>query len=654
MAGPKHTIHDTDEHFIIDPITRAIKNETHKKISIVICDHNSEVFTFSLPRHIEGHDMAKCNKVEIHFVNTHSTTKEKSADRYKVADFAVSPTDPEKILFSWTLDDKTTKYPGPLAFACHFNCIDELTEEVHYQWSTAANNTITVLDSIDLTPPEGEEATDLQEKTATPTKSTQVVSPDGSFRGLRRVVIEPIPDEYIIPTGTLLVDANGDYAVRDFDKVIVNVPEVPPVLQDKEITANGEYTPDGGFDGFRRVTVDVENAPTLQEKIAYPATSQQAIVADAGYDGISKVTIEPVRLQDKTVRRNGQVIPDMGFMGMDTVTVDVQPVLQDKTINVNGSGRVEVIADSGYDGLEKVTVNASVPQPMLQTKKVTKNGEVIPDSGYDGLSRVTVDVQPRMQAKSVSISASMQVEVLPDRDFDGLEKVTITTNLPERDLQSKSVNIDKRGKTDIIPDSGYYGLSKVTINADFDPDLQKKTVKPSTSRQTVTPDSNYDGLGEVVVEPVQLQRKTITKNGEFGADTAYGYLGLEQVTVDVEPDLQSKTVKPSASRQTVTPDDNYDGLGEVVVEPIQLQTKTITANGEYRADTAYGYSGLEKVTVKVEPELQSKSLKITQNGSTEVIPDSGYYGLEKLNVTVAVDSAPFIAAYIAEKLGGKY
>ena len=265
MDGPIHRIYDTDTRFTVDPITRAIKNETLKKVSLVIDDHNSEIFTFEVPRIIEGHDMAECNKVEVHYVNTHSTTKEKSADRYRVTDFCICPDNEQRVMFSWTISKKSTKYPGPLAFALHFACVDELTEEVRYWWSTAINNTITVLDSINLTPEETEEETeeetDLQEKTVTPTKDTQVVRPDGDFRGLSRVVVDPIPEEFIIPAGTLYVEANGDYIVTEYDKIMVHVPDVPAVLQKKEFTANGEYTPDTGFEGFSEVVVNVADTP---------------------------------------------------------------------------------------------------------------------------------------------------------------------------------------------------------------------------------------------------------------------------------------------------------------------------------------------------------------------------------------------------------
>ena len=59
-----HNVYDTDNKFTIDGITRAIKNVSSSKTTVMQFDHNSEVFTFEVPRYIEGHDMTECNRVK--------------------------------------------------------------------------------------------------------------------------------------------------------------------------------------------------------------------------------------------------------------------------------------------------------------------------------------------------------------------------------------------------------------------------------------------------------------------------------------------------------------------------------------------------------------------------------------------------------------
>lgn len=80
--GHLHSVYDTDNHFKVDGITRAITDISETKTSLVQHDHNSERFTFEIPRYIEGHDMLACNDVSVRYRN--GATGGATKGKYKV------------------------------------------------------------------------------------------------------------------------------------------------------------------------------------------------------------------------------------------------------------------------------------------------------------------------------------------------------------------------------------------------------------------------------------------------------------------------------------------------------------------------------------------------------------------------------------------
>ena len=131
----KHGVFDSDTHFIINPITRQIRNEGSRKTTLIQYDHNSERFTFELDRYIEGHDMSLSNKVEVHFMNIDAVTKETHKDVYIADDLQISETDKNKVICSWLVSSKATQLIGTLNFILRFCCL--VDGEVTYAWNTA-------------------------------------------------------------------------------------------------------------------------------------------------------------------------------------------------------------------------------------------------------------------------------------------------------------------------------------------------------------------------------------------------------------------------------------------------------------------------------------------------------------------------------------
>lgn len=141
-----HNVIDSDNKFIIDGISRVIKNASASKTTVMQFDHNSEVFTFELPRYIEGHDMMQCNRIEVHYLNIDTVTKEEKEGIYLVDDLAVSTDDETKLTCSWMISQNATCLVGSLNFLLRFICLTDYV--IDYVWNTAIHSGIYVSKGI--------------------------------------------------------------------------------------------------------------------------------------------------------------------------------------------------------------------------------------------------------------------------------------------------------------------------------------------------------------------------------------------------------------------------------------------------------------------------------------------------------------------------
>lgn len=145
-----HSVYDTDPHFKIDGKTRKVINQSEVKTVLFQYDHNSERFTFELPRFIDGHDMTLCDTVQIHWINTSSDTRVEYTGIYDVTDYQTSPADENVVICSWLISNDVTQHVGRLSFIVRFICSDEEGNPV-YVWSTAVHSGVTIVYSIDNT-----------------------------------------------------------------------------------------------------------------------------------------------------------------------------------------------------------------------------------------------------------------------------------------------------------------------------------------------------------------------------------------------------------------------------------------------------------------------------------------------------------------------
>lgn len=144
--GHIHDVHDSDARFLIDANTRAIKNQS-QKIALMQFDHNSERFAFECPRYVEGHDLSKCNKVEVHYLNVGTNTKKAHSGLYVVDDLSVNAEDESIVIFSWLVSQNATQQNGRLNFLVRFCCVTD--DKVDYSWNTDVCKEISISAGID-------------------------------------------------------------------------------------------------------------------------------------------------------------------------------------------------------------------------------------------------------------------------------------------------------------------------------------------------------------------------------------------------------------------------------------------------------------------------------------------------------------------------
>lgn len=166
----------------------------------------------------------------------------------------------------------------------------------------------------------------LQQKSVTaPASGTTAVTPDSSYDGLSRVTVSPTPTETksITANGTYTPTTG-----KHFSQVTVNVSSSAPSTQEKTVTPTAStqtVTPDSGK-LLSKVTVNGDadlvasniksgvnifgvtgsytgsgSGANLQTKTVTPTTSQQNVTPDSGYDGLSRVTVNAISTETKSV-----------------------------------------------------------------------------------------------------------------------------------------------------------------------------------------------------------------------------------------------------------------------------------------------------------------------------------------------------------------
>lgn len=319
-------------------------------------------------------------------------------------------------------------------------------------------------------------------------------------------------------------------------------------------TQNGTYTPEGDYYSSVVVNVTSEGYDT-QTKTVTPTKNTQTVTPDAGYDGLSSVTVNPIPASYiiptgiVSITSNGTV--DVSSYASASVNVSGgSPALQSKSVTPTETAQT-VEPDSGYDGLSDVTVGAisssyvgsSITQ-RSSTDLTTSGLTVNVPAGYYGTS-ASKSVTPTLQAKTVSPTESQQVAE-PDAGNDGLSSVTVnaisSTYVGSGITARSSSDLTASGATVTAP-AGYYATAASKSIA------SGSAATPATT-VTANPSISISSTGLITATASATKSVTPTVSAGYVSSGTAGTITVSGSNTEQLTTQAATTITPAESEQT--------------------------------------------------------------------------------------------------------
>ena len=311
----------------------------------------------------------------------------------------------------------------------------------------------------------GSSVTRQAAKTVTPTTSSQTAVASGVYT-TGAITVAAIPSSYIVPSGTLSVTSNGIKDVTSYASISVNVPTGSTINnQDKSVT---------------------------------PTKSIQYVSADDGYTGLNIVTVNAIPssyiIPTGTLSITSNGTKDVTSYASVSVNVSSGGTTinnQDKTVTPSTSQQT-VTADSGYTGLGTVTVNAMPSGTTTAPTSISGTSATV-STGTNTLTLTkTVSVTPRVTTAgyvsagtagnaSVSLTASVTTKAAATIT-PGTSNQTIAAGTYLTGTQTIAGDADLKG-SNILSTANIFGVQGT---------VELTTVYVSTSAPSSSTGSNGD------------------------------------------------------------------------------------------------------------------------------------------------------------------
>ncbi len=263
-------------------------------------------------------------------------------------------------------------------------------------------------------------------------------------------------------------------------------------------------------------------------------------------------------------------------------------------------GNVNIAAKGGNIMSEDLTVTPSIEDATVLEAQYDEYTSPFTDSSgdtYDGVSKVKVR----------KIGSWIDSHLSADNIRKDVSVLGVKGNIIELVPETITVSANTQLQT-FTPSTGN-GFTEVKVNAIT---LQDKTVTPTNSQQTVYHDSNYTGLNSVTVKAVDATADSNIKAENIKEDVTI--LGVTGTFAGKKIDSY-KTVTPTTSYQTIRPDEGFDGISYVNVNPVTYNIDSNIKAANIKKDVNIlgitgTYEGVERVyeTLNVNPKVTIQTL----------------------------------------------
>lgn len=430
--------------------------------------------------------------------------------------------------------------------------------------------------------------------------NTEYLRPGMIKEGITILGVTGTVHEGITPSGSITITENGEN-INVANLASINVAVLDIDTWDATVTSASMLS---GVIGYGCGNRYVGTIPIYTEA-SFSLNAPTATITTDGYYFSGNATVSAV-LQNKNIVANGTYSASSGYAGLGQVTVDVQPNLQSKT-NIAPATTAQLIsADSGYDGLSSVQINAvtaaidsniiagniksgvtilgitgnySLTTQAVTVTPITSTQIINPEAGYDALSQVTVNripVEYVIPANSLTLTQTGSIAVYDPIQHSAYASVYIDpTNFVSSNIRAGVTLLGITGSPSVVDTSDadatalqIAGGKTAYVNGSKITGTMRSFIGSAytlTSASLVIPTQDYYLDHDLTVYG-DVENVTFTSNGTY---TSSGHMGYGQVTVSVSVNNEILNITPSTVSQSfTTPSVGYDGFLPVTVAAV--------------------------------------------------------------------------------------